>query len=297
MDSTPGTYVPKSKTAKRHRRLYLLPLYGFAGALLIVIGVGWFFLSSPFFAVRKINVTGNVTVSGADILTAVKSGMLRHGFWNSVLGFDNMLAWPSSIVSSTLRLLPSVKNIDIVKSYGTKSVDVVTHERSAVGVWCVGAGVSTPVMLGDAKAVATSTLESDAPTNASDDACWWFDDQGIIFRKAIPSEGGLIATMWDDSHRTLGLNLTILPDEFITNALSIFTVLGKSPVHVKKVALHDLTLREIEVETYDGPKLYFSIAFPADDSIAQVIADFYTKPTLKNMAYLDFRVQGKLFYK
>ncbi len=259
-------YIPEFREKKKHRRLYLIPLYVFLALYFVAIAAGWLLLASPFFKVAKIEVVGNSTGSEGEILGFLKSKIPGRGLGKSLLGFDNLLAWPEAISSSDLALLPAIKSLSIVKSYRDRILVVNVDERTAFGVWC------------------------------AEDECWWFDDAGVIFKKAVSSEGSLIHTVRDSSRRTLGVNSKILPDAFITNAISIFTFLSDSGFNIQEINLRDLALREMEISTYDGPKLYVSLALPADDFV-QVVNEFRSRTGFKNLKYLDFRVENKLYYK
>lgn len=260
-----SSYIP-DKDRRRHRRFYLVLVYFLLALFLIAGGSIWFFFKAPFFNVSKIEIAGNSAVSENDILDLMRPAVLDHSFWKSVLGFNNILVWPRTLSTSDLLFMPMVKSLEVTKNYRSRSLVVDVSERVAIGIWCVGQD------------------------------CWWFDKDGFIFKRAIAGEGSLISTVHDYSGSKLGLNSKILPDEFIANAVSIFRVLSASGLSIKEIALQDLSLREMEITTYDGPKIYFSLSFPADQAL-QVIKGFSSKAGFKNMNYLDFRVENKLYYK
>ncbi len=259
-------YISKFKAKRRRRRFYLVPIYAFLALYLIAAGTGWFFLKSPFFRINKIEIVGNSTVSEGELTDLLKPAVLGHSFWKSVLGFNNILAWPAEISTGNLVFLPGIESLGVLKNYRYRSLVVSVKERMGFGTWCVK------------------------------EECWLFDKDGFIFKRTISSEGSLINTIHDYSQSKLGLNSKILPDEFIPNAISVFNVLDGSGLNIKEIAIKDLSLREMEVGTYGGPKIYFSLTFPADN-LLQVINDFNSRAGFKNMEYLDFRVENKLYYK
>jgi len=87
---------------------------------------------------------------------------------------------------------------------------------------------------------------------------------------------------------------------------SVFDVLKASGIAPKEIRLNDLTLQEIEVDTYaglpteasakTGPKLYFSLRFPSSNYLP-VIQKFLSKPDFGKLQYLDFRVENRAYYK
>ena len=117
------------------------------------------------------------------------------------------------------------------------------------------------------------------------------------FKRAVATEGSFMETVRDSTGRSLGLNLKILPDGFIAPAISVVNLLKETGLSVQELDVSDLSLHELDVVLDNGPKLYFSLDFPADKGVAEVIASFKAKPGFKNMRYLDFRVQNKLYYQ
>ena len=135
-------------------------------------------------------------------------------------------------------------------------------------------------------------------------SCWWFDDEGVIFRRSPTTQGNLIAIVKDYSQTGGGLNSKILPDRFMKNFLSIIQVMQKSSLDEKEILLKDLAVEEVEVllgagpdsSGGRGPMLYFSLRFPADSALA-AIEHLQEKPGLKNIKYIDFRVENRVYYR
>ncbi len=253
---------------RKRRRFYLAILSVVFAIYLVLLGGLWIILKSPVFLLKSISLTGNETTPSNGILDVVR-GRALQGKWRgvkAVLGFGNMLTWPSGPMDNPSLFLPRVKNITIENNYASRSIVVHIEERVPYGIWC---------------------LESQ---------CWWFDDGGFIFRRAIEASGGLILTVHDHSQKNLGLGLKILPDVFIANAFSVFRVLEMSGLGLKDIALQDLSLQELEVNVRNGPALYFSLRFPADNDLA-AIQNFAAKPGFDKLQYLDFRVENRVYYK
>jgi len=100
----------------------------------------------------------------------------------------------------------------------------------------------------------------------------------------------------DYSQSGLGLGKKVLPDPFMENLVSIVRAVVGSGVGVKEIALNDLALQEIVVTTYDGPALYFSLRFPADNDVP-VLQGLMAKPGFGKLQYVDFRVENRAYYK
>ena len=105
--------------------------------------------------------------------------------------------------------------------------------------------------------------------------------------------------MLDDYSRpALPLRLaTALGTRFLPNLLSIFTALQSSLAsNVQEVRLNDLSLEEVDVTTYNGPELLFSLRFPAA-GVSDAVNAIERMTSLAKLQYIDFRVQNKVYYK
>lgn len=260
------TYASKGMS-RRKRRLFLISLYAGLALCLIIAAIAWVFLHSPLVRVDQVVISGNNAVAEQDIRDLLEAKIIGGSFLHALTGFNNMLVWPKELNASETAMFPAIASLTITTSIFTHKVSVAVTERTPVGVWCSG------------------------------NDCWWFDGNGIIFKRAVEGEGSFVMTVYDASNRALGLNLKILPDQFIRGALSIITVLESGSVKAKHIDLTDLTLHELDVETYEGPKLYFSLDFPAGSGVAEALANLRAKPGFNKLAYVDFRVENKVYYK
>ncbi len=271
-------YIDEVHDKRRKRRIYYFSIAGFLALDLLLAGTAWIFTRTSLFRAQDVSVSGNSAVSAADILDLVHANVPGRGWMNNFLGFNNLLVWPKSIATSNLALLPAIETIGITKDYNSKKVDVVVTEREPYATWC------------------RMELSDASDTSAAAD-CFWFDTSGVIFKRALASEGSLILAVRDYSgEKVLGLGLKVLLDEQIPNLISVLNVIKKSGVNIEEIRLNDAVLGELEVDTFNGPKLYFSLRFKADDTLP-VMQDFISKAGFKNLEYVDFRVEKRVYYK
>src|SRR5262249_23958082 len=147
-----------------------------------------------------------------------------------------------------------------------KKVIIDVEERKPFGIWC------------KVSPIASSTV---AGAGATAPFCRWFDSDGVATRRALDSYGSLIITVDDPSKNELIPGTEVLPHAFVKNLFTIFRALRDAGVNIKEIRLRDLALEELEVDTYDNPRIYFSLRFPAD-SIAAVIKNFKNKSAFNN---------------
>ncbi len=267
-------YISEISVRRRRRRIYAL--LGMLGVAICVLAAGanWVFISSPFFQIEKVDISGNTLISRSDAMTLLEAGIVSGAWWKSVLGLNNMLVWPDSLTrAGSAAFYPIVKNVTISKNYFKRTVSVTIEEREPIGVWCY----------------------------ENSGTCWWFDGEGVIFRRSPSAKGNLITVIRDYSQKGAGLNSKILPDQYVKNFLTIMEVMKKSKLGVKEIVIKDLALEEVEVRTRAepgpaGPILYFSLRSPSESALA-AIQYLYGKPGFKNLEYIDFRVENKAYFK
>ena len=102
--------------------------------------------------------------------------------------------------------------------------------------------------------------------------------------------------VYDRAQAPRGLDQKVLPDEFLPNFISIMNVLKESGLAMRSIELNDLSLEEVDVLTANGPTIYFSLQFPADEYLP-VIQKLMLTPTFDKLQYIDCRTQNRLFYK
>ena len=289
----------------RAKRKWRLAAAIFAAVFLCLIGAGWWIVfRSPFFRVEKTDVRGNEYTNADDILALFKSAILRSSAVKRFMGPGNMLAWPNALQSSDLESVPRVQNLSIEKSWRIHAITITATERIPVGVWCQETRINTDETQMNADATSSISVNPrDTPRESASENCWWFDDEGLVFEPAPAIEGSLIHSVNDYStsatsstSHAVGLYQKILPPEFIPNLFSVFNVLDGSGFAIREVRLEDLALEEIKVLTYDGPELYFSLRFPAQNASA-VLQSLSQSGSMSQLQYVDFRVENRAYYK
>jgi hypothetical protein len=270
-------YVAERRHKQSVRRKYFWAVIGFLSVYFAVLGIFVFVVRSPAFQAEQISVQGNEAVSTGSIIDLLQANIVR-GKWNSLLGFANMLIWPNALPSSALAMVPQLAGVTISENYFLHAINVTVTERQPVAVWCKMAGGT---------AAASSTPSG---------PCFWFDDQGIAFARAVDAEGGTILAVHDYSTGNLELGTTVLPPEFVPNLLSILNAIKTSGVGVQEIALRDLSLQEIDVTTTNGPLIRFSLRFPADNDLP-VLQSLMAQPGFDALQYIDFTVENRAYYK
>jgi len=173
-------------------------------------------------------------------------------------------------------------------------------ERKPFGIWCfLPKGGSGPVVTSvtASSTSATSSVPSVTAVAVSDDGlCYWFDSAGVLFEKATNTEGNLIIIVHDYSQDSRGLNQSVLPGNFTTNFISAVNVLHASNIAIQEIDLNDLALEEVDVKTLVGPKIYFSLRFPANDYL-RVLQSLVSQGGFSKLQYVDCRTEDRVYYR
>lgn len=284
-------YVSDRRKKRKRMRAYLFTALG----LLVLYGLffvaQWFVLHSPVFRVDQVVVAGNSSVASSDVIAlAEASAAPRDHLLRAPLTFDNMLLWPDAIASSDLAMIPQLASATISKDYFSHTITITATERSPIGVWCFAAQPG-----GSASEGAGSGATSSAAFSAGA-PCYWFDGTGTIFQKADDTQGNLVSVVYDTAQSPLGLGEKVLPGDFLPNFLSVMNVLQESGLQVQGIDLSNLALEEVDVQTANGPTIYFSLQFPSDEYLA-VIQKLMLQPNFDSLQYIDCRTENRLFYK
>ncbi len=309
---------------RRYRRQAYFFIFLIAAYFVFVAAV-WIVIYSPLFRIKDIEIVGNKNVSSNDVMTMIRADIYRGSLIKRILGMGNILIWPGNFSENILKFYPELKSASVQKNYLKKKVKIIVEEKQPFGVWCFQRTQTNT----DDTQTSTETISFQSILNPYESAssCFWFDSDGIIFKRAIEAEGNLIISVNDYSQKNVGLNRKILPNRFVSDIFSIFRAVSQSGLSVKEMRLNDLSLEEMEVDTYDGPsvdspaesllkagasasglpsdyggvskagpKIYFSLRFSADN-VPEVIKSLKEKATFGNLQYVDFRVENRMYYK
>jgi hypothetical protein len=206
------------------------------------------------------------------------SAARNRTFWSSVLGTKNMLTWPKALATSDVAFIPQLSSVTLEKSYTHHTITADVVERVPLAIWCEMPGID----------------ENGNPSG--DEPCFWFDDTGMLFEKAFDTQGSELYAVHDYAQTGLGIGGKTLPDLFNANLISILNAVKTSGLTVKEIALHDLSLEEIDVSTYNGPVLYFSLRFDASEDVS-VLRELMGQPNFSSLQYVDFRTENRAYYK
>lgn len=281
-----GSYLGEAKGKRRRSQIRVALAVFFLIAYLLALGAAWIVFRSPLFRFTSLVVTGNATIPTDAVMDLLQATVFQGKGTRYWLGFKNLLIWPPALSEHDLRFLPAMKSVTIGKNYRTRSITVTVEERKPYGIRCIQARTD---------ADGTRTDAEGSPRGSAFD-CWWFDGEGVVFRRGLAAQGNLIPAVFDYSQENLGLGKSVLPNGLLPNLFSVFDVLRESGLAVKMIHLDDIKLQEITAETFAGPKLYFSLRFPASNDLA-ALRSLVSAAGFGNLKYVDFRTENRVYYE
>ena len=302
-------YLSESRKRRQKRVRTIRLVIAVFILILIIVGCVWLAVKSPLVLMDRVVVQGNNAVPTGDLVAFADEVFARHYGLFGFLGIHNMLAWPTTVDLGDLALDPRLESATLAKSYLSHVVTLAVTERQPVAVWCFMPSFAVAASEGESAvppsnasgSAETSTASAGAAPDPSvavieSESCYWFDGTGVIFEKAFDAEGNLLLAVHDYSQKDPGTGQAILPARFVPDLISILSVLQASGLRLKEVQLNNIGLEEIDATTYNGPTIYFSLRFPAGDTLS-VLRSLILKPNFATLQYVDFRTQDRAYYQ
>lgn len=252
-------YSDKKRISKKRRILRIKIYFAFLLLALLVFGFYYLLTFSSVFQIKDILITNNKFLTNEEILTSLKQKVLSTSFGGQA-GFENLLAWPSGEIKISN---PAILNVNIEKEWFKRNIIVQVNERGRFAIWC----------------------------NSQASNCYWIDKEGYVFADAPVTEGSLVFTIFDTSNENLFPGSRVEEDRFVGNLISILENFYKTEFEVKKIT-SDSALKEIHIETVEGPTFIFSTRIDSSKNLS-LIKDL----DLKKVEYIDLTVDDKIFYK
>lgn len=257
---------PRKKSAKFFFLWFSLALLFLGGA---VLGSLYFLFYSPALKVTKTEVRGLRIVAAEDFTAKMRALYIsQNSVWN-LLGTDNILFWKFAKKPSLVSMvLPAVRSVSVETNLGERTVSFGVGERVFGGIWCRSGG-----------------------------QCYGFDASGVIFSEVPQAEGSLILRVEDENLAPPILGRGALPyDSWFQNLLRTVSILRAKGMVIAEIIVKDFGLREWEVVSASRTRLLFSFNF-VPDNLERVLENLRPRLAGSKLAYLDFRVPNRIYYK
>ena len=257
-------YIQGKQEEKRRKKAYKIHLIVLSiVAILSVSGIIWF-LHSNIYTVSDVLVGDTVDPVLRPEVTQLTWDYIHDRSFISSLLFNTQSLWgfsPHSLSQKISEAYPILTDISVSKNYITRVVTITARERKKVALWC------------------------DAST-----ACWWFDDEGILFLEGPLTQGQLLNKVTSQASSTISLGDTIPIEGGVATVNAIFSFLDSVGDPVKNI-IWNKDLDEIQTDPRASfPVIYFSI-----QQHPQYALNELKKYDMKSLAYIDLTINNRIY--
>lgn len=274
------------------KRKWLFFLGGFI--FLVVLAGTVYFIKSPFFKIKEVKVEGLPEYESQKLIADLEIFFTANSRISSLFGPDNILAWHGN-TEKFLEENPNLETLKIEKNYFDKEIKIFVVEKRKFGLWC-DQTKNTTIETAPPGNSSSTVMDDNVFSEAENKKCYWFDENGVLFKETAFIESEIFNRVNDYSERDLKAGNKILDPRLFTNLKIIFFILEKEGLNAKTVNLKDLSTEEIYVESVSDPKIFFSLR--QDPSYALSAIDALKKDgRWQKILYVDFRIENKAYYK
>lgn len=219
----------------------------------------WSLLLSPFIKITEITLPEN-DVMASDTVSNAVSNQLPLG-----LSANLFLLSKNHLKNELASLFPAITKIEIDKEFfHTLKIDFI--KRMPLGIWCSA-------------------------------NCYYFDEDGIIFKEAPVSEGSLILKI-NDNKTGVSLGDQVLSSDQLRFITEFNNKIGDN----NKFKIIEFKIKpapDLEAVTSGGWSIYLDQS--QNPSVAAsnllIILDEAVKNKASNLEYIDLRIPTRVFYK
>ncbi len=249
--------------ASRKKSCEHIGLYVWSSLLgLLIIGALGALTRLPFFYFKRIEIAGETRVPKEEIIAELMSYPLK-GPVSRFLGFNHFLLWSAPEVAlADARFARVAISRDLIH----RTLRATVSDRAQRIVWCVDSV-----------------------------HCVWADDDGIAFQNAPFAEGQLVRAVTAETDEPLIFGRGVLPGEEFRRVREIFNIIDSAALPVAKTMLERAS-GDLRIALVSGAELYFNVRIDPSFAVTALRA-LVSRKDFVNIAYADFRVARKVYYK
>lgn len=254
--------------AQKRRRRFFIRLYLILGTIVLVLGASIYSLFySGWLDITSVSISGFKTTNEGQLSEIVRSAIEKKGipligknYGKNIYFFD-----PEPVKEDILAQFPIIKRVFIEKSY-PHDIKVDITERAPVGIWC---------------------FTTD---------CSYFDEDGVIWGKAMKSSGSLLLIVEDE--RSYSEYPNRLDGNLLKNIKEVIIGLEELNIKTSRVVIKEDSIHDFNVYTASG---YYIILNWESSAIQQteILKIFLTEKgrDFKPLEYIDLSIEGRVYYK
>lgn len=251
-------------------------------------GAAYLLKTSGVFQINSIVVNGVEGAEQADLLRRLDDAVAAN-LIARLLGPRNYFAWPNTMESP----FASLASLTVEKNFWSRTVILTAEKRNKYGTWCA----LLPTPAADEPEEKRAAPDAAAPAEQrKTDACFWFDETGILFDHAPATQGQLIATVSEERDALPALETVILEGDDLENVKRVLAYLKTGGLSVTELTMKR-NLRELHAKTAQGALILFSTRENPEPLAFSSLETFLGKNDLSRIEYIDLTVPNKLYVK
>lgn len=266
---TPSHIRDLHTRVRRRRRKVFFIVFSSTVILLLVCG-WWVIFQSGALLFQTIRVEGNTRLTDQEVVRLLEQKLITPHFLRRSLGKNHFLAWPMGVDQATMSTLGNIRRVSLSKDYWHRTLTIRIEERQFLGTLCA--------------------RQNDIPQ------CLWFDKEGFFFEEAFFPDGFLVFHIDDYSRPTVKLGEFIYSKNKTAKALALFKMVDALALPVSEWTVKKEAPETFEVRLVNGPVIYFNLSV-SPQYAAQVIQSLIGQRGIQNIQYIDFRTEGRVYYK
>lgn len=263
------------------------------GIILLAGGLVYFFVWSPVFKIKAIEINGINFVPEEQVRQKTQDFLQRK-----ILKFipqDSVFVFPvDNFKKSLLTDWPAIESVQ-VKSFPPEKLEISLVERVMVAVWCQSK--AAPV---EEQPIATSSsATSGRVILPQSEQCFFVDKDGVIFREAPEISGTLLATFYGQPGQSIALAGQAVSSSTIQFADQIKKQAREMNIDILGFLLGKQGSTDLIVVTQEGWAIYLSEErSPAVQlKVLQTLLDNEIKGKRNALNYVDLRTANRVYYR
>ena len=261
-----NSYGDNLARGKRRRFFIRILMVLFCGVVLVGAGIYMFFYSG-WLDITQTSLNGLTSITGEEIYASFNSiiqgdilPILDIQLQKNIFFFN-----PSPVRETILAQFPVIKDIKISKDF-PHSVSIDITERTAIGTWCFN------------------------------EECMYFDEEGVLWGKALKSSGTLLLIV-DDLRLVSEDSRNKIDNDLLEKILKTVETVKALELKVRRIEITQDSIGDFKIYTMQGYYLTFNTESDIDYQINILRIFLDDKPNDFRPEYIDLRVEGRIYYK
>jgi len=277
------------------------------GAFFIVLIASLVYLSfwSPFFKIKKINVTGDNFNDQVKVEATVKD-ILNQKIWHFVPGDSFFIASEQAIKDTIKKTFPEMENVSVHRNI-MRGLEISLTGRQSAAIWCQAQKIAPVASTSPAVAslLVTENIGTTSPEEIASwqlpevKKCFFVDKDSFVFSEAPEISGTILPTFYDQTEREINLGSIASASSTIEFADFIQKTMKESGVGFQGFLISNINNPDIIALTSEGWQIYFDLNRSAQAPLK--VLDTLLKGDLAekraSLKYIDLRTANRVYYK